>query len=344
MKKTKLLALFLVISVFSTSISAGASSGSSIKKENIYTDTTTILTKNKNEKVSFDKEITRNGKTFILKDVKYDILSKTPEKEEVTHSEEQLVTNGEDFTPPNEITKDNILYKLSVIEDVPAEPYIQPVEAHTDYEKAVSKNTVPAEKTVSVQNLKTGKTESVVCKLNDVSKVGEKWVNSHIDFTFKNYDSYVFEWQGVTIKNENTPNPLENYKTQLLKSVGLTLDNAIVNTTYWTSEAYVKDGILCRNARADIRKKVPVYRANYTGSINTEMTTKKIEYKGSMDSNSDFNYKIKATATYERDMDTFYITVGIGIILFVILIVLVLFVISKEKNLKEKTKENITNE
>lgn len=339
MKKTKLLALLLVISVFSTSISAGASSGSSVKKGKIYTDTTTILTKNKNEKVSFDKEITRDGKTFILKDVKYDILDKTPEKEEVTHNEEKLVTNGEDFTPPNEITKDNILYKLSTIEDVPAEPYIQPVEAHTDYEKAVSKNTVPAEKTVSVQNLKTGKSESVVCKLNDVSKVGEKWVNSHIDFTFKNYDSYVFEWQGVTIKNENTPNPLENHKTQLLKSVGLTPDDATIHNTYWTSEAYVKDGILCRDARADIRRKVPVYRANYTGAINTEMTTKKIEYKGSINSNSDFNYKIKATATYEKDMNTFYMTVGIGIILFIVLIVLVLFVISKEKNLKEKTKE-----
>lgn len=344
MKKTKLLALLLVISVFSTSISAGASSGSSIKKGKIYTDTTTILTKNKNEKVSFDKEITRAGKTFILKDVKYNIISKTPEKEDVTHSEEQLVANGENFTPVEEITKNNIKYKLSAIEDVPAEPYIQPVKAHTDYEKTVTKNTVPAEKTVSVQNLKTGKTESVVCKLNDVSKVGEKWVNSHIDFTFKNYDSYVFEWQGVMIKNENTPNPLKNHKIKLLKSVGLTPDDATVHNTYWTSEAYVKDGILCRNARADIRKKVTVYRANYTGAINTEMTTKKLEYKGSINSNSDFNYKIKATATYERDMDTFYITVGIGIFLLIVLIVLVLFVISKEKNLKKKTKENMTNE
>ncbi len=339
MKKTKLLSLFLVISVFATSISAGASSGSSIKKGNIYTDTITISTKNKNEKVSFDKEITRDGKTFILKDVKYDILSKTPEKEDVTHSEEQLVTSGENFTPIEEITKDNIKYKLYAIKDVPAEPYIQSIEAHTDYEKVVTKNTVPAEKTVSVQNLKTGKAESVVCKLNDVSKVGEKWVNSHIDFTFKNYDSYIFEWQGVTIKNENTPNPLKNHKTQLLKSVDLTPDNATIDNTYWTSEAYLKDGILCRDARADIRRKVPVYRANYTGAINTEMTTKKIEYKGSINSNSDFNYKIKATATYEKDMNTFYMTVGIGIILFVVLIVLVLFVISKEKNLKEKTKE-----
>lgn len=337
MKKTKWLVFFLAFSVFFTSISAGASSGNTERNGKIYKNTITYETKDKTEKTSFKKKVKHNGKTYILKNVDYDIVDEIPEKEVVFYNEEKTIYEGENFSPESKIIKDNIHYLLESVEDIKGTAYVQPVEAFTSYEKVA--NNVPSQKVVTVKNKKTGLDENVTCKLTKVSKIGEKWVDSQINFTFRNYDSYVFEWQGVTIKNDTTQYPLKGYEKQLLNSVGLNTSNASVKNTYWTSEAYRQNGILCRNARANIRKKVPVYRANYVGEIKTETITKKMKYKANVNSTSDFNYKIKATATYERDMQLFY-TVGVSILILIGLIISVLFYISKKRKTEKKEKTN----
>ena len=60
---------------------------------------------------------------------------------------------------------------------------------------------------------------------------------------------------------------MQGYEEQLLASVGLGTDGKVKNT-YYTSDIYTNaDGVVCRDARANIQKLVPVYRAEYQGEI-----------------------------------------------------------------------------
>lgn len=186
--------------------------------EKTVTKSKTYTADNKNQTYDFPKSITKNGKKYLLRVTKYDVLSEKPvkkEKEVQISRKSNVKAKGKKADFPKQIKKDGITYVLQNVDQKDVEykkAYTQSVTGYTDYDHQVSSSQVPAIKTMTVKNAATGKMEKVQCKLSGITKTSKSgWQNTHINITFKNYDADVYEWQGKQIK-KNTTNPLKGYK------------------------------------------------------------------------------------------------------------------------------------
>ncbi len=332
MKRIFLLLLAVYMGISLPVYAATEESGSKYYEGKKYVHKIEYESKDQEEKREFEQAISVDGKKFKLSNVRYKVKGKKPIEEIVLHEEKQEVFEGQDFLPEQTIEKDGITYQISGVRDTEIEPYKQKVTAYNEYQYYVTKESVPNTKNVTAKNEKNGKQENVSCELQKVYKTGDTWIDSYIDIRFKNYDSLVFNWNGIEIANTQTSSPLKGYETELLESVNLDSTSGKVKKTYWVSEPYTENNIVYRKARADISKKVPLYQAEYVGEISTPMTRKDITYTGKKESTTDFIYDIEAKAIYERDFSTMIkIGIGVGILIIILLIVLFLFILSKKR-------------
>lgn len=309
------------------------------KDEADYTVTKTYLTDDATESRNddFEKELNVDGKKYQLSDIQYKIL-KTNDKPDKT-IESDPVPDGQDYSPDKEILEDGITYKLKesvAVEKEIEKEYVQQVDGYTDYDYPITKNSVPDVQDFTVTNMKTGELETVSCQLQDVTQLDGTWTDTYIDIVFESYDADTFNWQNVQV-TKNTETPLAGYESQLLQSVGANTQDYRVESTYWTSQPYTDaNGILCRNARADVQRYIRYYRANYSGQIKMDAVQGRIftsvyEYeKGAGD-----HYEIEATANYEEVSTVPYLAIGAGVLILVLLIVCVLYAISKKKKKEE---------
>lgn len=333
--KKKLLYLLLATFCLSATLPsfANASAGP-------VTDTVTYNADSPDQKYDFEETIEKDGKKYKLSDVEIEVVSeeKITEETEVTHVEtSEEVPPGSDQGFPQTLQLDGVTYQLSGVKESETDTYTQTVTSYTDYDYDITPSAVPQTKTVTVKNEKTGQSESVVCSLAGVTQTGTKWADSYIDIQFSGYDSTAISWQGILMANDTTADPLVGYEAQLLASVGLNSQNGKVIDTYWISGAYKKDGVVYRDARADIDKLIPVYRASYTGQIITELVNQEAVYTGQATVETDeMEYTLEATATYEieetNDHTMQYVLASV--IFIIILIVFILFVLSKKKEIK----------
>lgn len=297
----------------------------------------------------FPESIEEDGKAYSLKDIQYEVLSeeKNPvvEEKEVSKVVETDIIPGDagDYTPEETIEEDGVTYVFESMKKS-GEDKIQSVSSYTDYEDAVSESDVPSTKKVTVKNEVNGNEETVSCKLTGVEKLATgKWVNSYIDITFISYDSEIFEWRGHRI-SKDTSYPLEGYESEVLASVGADANTWKITKIAWNGKAYDSNGVLCRNARASVRKYVNYYRANYAGEINCG-SAYKVTYKGTVQEESetqfDTSYEILAKATYEHHISAAVVAAGIGIALLVIFVVAALYILTRQK---KESKDSNTEE
>ena len=104
------------------------------------------------------------------------------------------------------------------------------------------------------------------------------------------------------------------------------------------------NGIVCRNAKADVQKKISRYRANYSAEVQVgNGTVYEASYKGieTVTDPEQFQYTIRATATYIKDSSINPIFVGIGTALLILLVAAILFWIWKNKERKKERKEEV---
>lgn len=292
----------------------------------------------------FEGSITVDGERYILQEVKQEVVDQTPVKietpEEITIDSEPMDT---EYKPEQTIEKDGVTYTLEKVEEKEKQEVSnQTVTGYTDYDKAVTRASVPATKQVTVKDNQTGENKTVTCTLTDVTPLAEGgWEDTHIDITFESYDSNVFRWNGVTV-GKDTSTPLAGYENKLLQSVGADTSKYRVLRTYWTGQPYTDgNGVLCRNARADVQRKVSYYRANYKGVIeHPERTVYTATYKGmkKIESEDEYTYTVKMTATYKLDnsiLSASGVAAIMGIALVLLLVVWILFVMRKKKKHKE---------
>lgn len=314
----------------------------------------TYTANRKDQTYDFPKSITTNGKKYLLKVTKYDVISEKPIKKEkkVRLSRKSNVkAKGEKADFPKQIKKDGITYVLQNVDQKDVEykkAYTQSVTGYTDYDHQVSSSQVPATKTITVKNAVTGKMEKVQCKLSGITKTSKSgWQSTHINITFKNYDADVYQWRGKQI-TKSTSDPLKGYESELLKSVGASKADHRVLRSYWVGKPYTKNGMTYRNARADVQRRVAYYRANYRGSIKQKkemgvVYTANYSGKKVIESDSEYTYRIRAVATYHPEpVDYTPVYVGVGIFLLLALIVIILFILRKKKG-KTEEKETIEN-
>lgn len=206
----------------------------------------------------FEGSITVDGKRYLLQEVKQEVVDQTPVKIE-TPVEKTIDSEPMDteYEPEQTIEKDGVTYTLEKVEKKEQQEVSnQTVTGYTDYDKAVTRASVPAIKQVTVKDNQTGENKTVTCTLTDVTPLAEGgWEDTHIDITFESYDSNVFRWNGVTV-GKDTSTPLAGYENKLLQSAGADTSKYRVLRTYWTGKPYTDgNGVLCRNARADVQRR-----------------------------------------------------------------------------------------
>lgn len=306
-----------------------------------FTKEITLTVKNESDsrelaEKEFPKTWKEGGKTYERSEIAYELvetkyLDKKEKKMELKSEPEQTFKEGKAVYT---------LKKTEKIEKSIAEGDVQTVTAYDDYDYAVTESDVPPTKTVMETNQITGEPEEVLCSFIGIRPAGTVMVNNAMTVTFENYDAAYYEWNGNYIpRNDDIP-PLSGYETQLLENAGAA--NGSVITGYrWSGDAYLVNGILCRDAVADVQQPVQMYRAEYSGVIQVpKETVYKVVYE-TEDVDGAKEYTVKATATYSlQSNNTPYILAGIGIFLLLVLIVMIIFIISKKK--KENGATNST--
>lgn len=281
----------------------------------------------------FAQQITENGKDYTLDHIDYEIT----DTQYLDKKEKVIDVTGE---PEQTLTEQGVVYTLENAEKQEqdeAEPQI--VTAYDDYDHPVSESDVPGTKDVTATNSETGEEETVTCSLTGIEPAGITTVDTVMTITFSNYDASYYSWNGTYIaRNDQTP-PLAGYEDELLAYCNAEAGSEITGY-YWAGEPYTSNGVLCRDAAANVRQNVRMYRANYQGEIAApEQEPAYAATYTAPDPDGAVQLTVTATATYiqESSVLPYYIAAGAGILVLIILIVGILIILSKKK--KEKAKE-----
>ncbi len=348
----KLFFLLFVFSFFLVAVepeAASAVSGETVTKEIEY------YTNNSSDKIDdqFPELIQENGQMYRLQDVRYETVSEKKETiaEAVTKTVKSKVLKQSDvYNPVQTLEEDGIVYHLqeSTSEIVTQKKgKTNQLNGYTDYFSKSQADAAPAVKKVTASDPDTQKEYTGNANKIAVEKRSE-WENSYIDIHFTGYDAERYQWNGIMVE-KNEQNPLKGYHKELLQSVGVTagqMKNYKVGTISWTGKAYRnKKGILCRDARAAIRKKTITYRVIYQGIYSSEDTMGVVyqtTYAGIRNRETGvIHYQMKATATYQVQPETksipvAAITIGVLLVLVAIIGMINLICFHKKKRREDK--------
>ena len=311
------------------------------------TEIAEYTTENKEEKYEgFANSIKKDGHVYNLTDIKYEMVKKTPIKEEkviTKNVESGYINKRKEYKPEETLIDNGIEFHLEDCTVLDGSEYRKTYTKTFDYLE--SDTDIPDNKVISVTD-ESGEEVEINAGLSDTERLPEgEWLDTDINITFDHYDSGVFNWQGLTIYDSG--NPLEGYETELLQSVGADTNTYRIVSTDWNGDAYEVNGILYRNALAKAQYFVNYVRATYTGTLDYVKYQSTYIGKTEVDSTSDFKYTTKATAIYTMDnaltIQQIVVLASIGVLILILLIILILFVLSKRKkdNKKENDEKNV---
>ena len=338
--KKKNLGIFFLLVVSILTVNCGTVFAKT--KNNTITRHYEYITSDKTEKSGdFEENIKEGKNTYTLENVDYEVIKSVPvmETEEVTKTiESDLMMKSDDYIPENTITEDGITYTLQDCSVIDGSEYTETYTAQYNY--MANDTTIPKNKVIGV-TAENGANVQINSELSSTEEISDgEWHNATISITFEHYDTGIFNWQDQTIYLDSE-HPLEGYSTELLESVGADANDYQVVSTQWSGEPYEIDGVVYRDATANVQYFENYVRATYKGTIN--YVKYQSTYKGTheVESTENSTYLMKATATYAMDeglsITEIVIFTAIGIAILAILVVLILYVISKRK--KDNKKE-----
>lgn len=321
-----------------------AASGKAITKEVEY------YTNNSSDKIDdqFPELIQENGQMYRLQDVHYETVSEKKETiaEPVTKTVKSNVLKQSDaYDPERTVEEDGItLYLQESTSEVVTQKKgkTSQLNGYTDYFSKSQADAAPAVKKITASD--PDSQEEYTGNANKIAvEKRSQWENSYIDIHFTGYDAERYQWNGIMVE-KNEQNPLQGYHKELLQSVGVAaeqLKNYKVGQISWTGKAYRNErGILCRDARATIRRKRNVYRVMYQGIYSQEDimgVVYQTTYAGIRNRETGVtNYQMKAVAEYQledlKKIPDAVITIGVVLLLFAIVgIIYLIFVHGKER-------------
>lgn len=325
MKKGKTcLPLFLLLAAVSMlpGASVRAASADRIRKEIQYSTT------NKEEKreTEFPEEIKEEGRTYRRGRVEYQVLKEEPVTEKKTvflTKKSGELEPDEEYSPPQDITENGIRYgyldqqKKMVTK---RKGYTQTVTGFSLYGSRAGAQGAPATKRIRAVDPQTKEAVTVTCrKKGGVKKTADTWEDTYIDILFVAYDARHFIWNGIQVEKDEQE-PLRGYEKELLESVGGSEADHRIRGISWNGKSYRdRNGVLCRRARADVRKRVSHYRVDYAGTRTVKPERRVVytcTYIGEKkEGTGEVRYTILAKASYEEEkpgrMPVLVITVGV---------------------------------
>ena len=338
--------VFFLVLLMLPGRTAGAAD-TAIQKEIEYQTT------NEEEKreLELPETIRQDGTLYERGQITYQTVKETPVTEKITvtmQKKSNVIKDNENYLPEKTIEKDGITYTLlqTVKKKKTLEQgYVQKVTGYSSWETKTAAKNADATKSIPVKDRKTGKTVSVTCHKTGIQKTVDTWVNTYIDIVFIAYDADHFIWQNIIVK-KNAKEPLKGYEKELLASVGGNESNYRVGKISWTGKSYRnKNGVLCRKARAAVRKKTAHYRVNYTGSRKVKAvkgTVYKSTYIGEKERQTGkVTYTIKASAVYrQQKKEVPVLALTVGIIFMIIMVIGILILLLKKRQKKEQNPLN----
>lgn len=304
-----------------------SAAGESLTKELVITAANEADYKNQAEK-AFAMEIEEDGQKYERTEIRYEVtdtkyLDKKEKVVETTDPAETIKENGMEYT----------LVKFEEPKEIE-----QTVTAYDDYDHVVTAADVPSTKDTVVTDEATGEQETVTCSLTGVAPAGTTTIDNVMTITFSNYDAAYYAYNGNYIAHNDQTPPIAGYEDQLLTQAGAAAGSVITGCT-WNGEPYSVDGVTYRDAVANVRQPVQMYRANYEGTMLVQDTdaTGQAYYSGP-DPDGDVELTVTATAVYTLLQTTSYvpyILAGAGILILVALIIILLMTAAKKRKESE---------
>ena len=280
---------------------------------------------------AFAMEIEEDGQKYERAEIRYEVTDT-----KYLDKKEKVVETAD---PAETITEGGVEYTLVEFK-APAE-IEQRVSAYDDYDHPVMAADVPATKDTTVTDEATGEQKTVTCSLTGVSPAGTATVDNVMTITFSNYDAAYYEYNGSYIARDDQTPPIAGYEDQLLAQAGAAAGSVITSCS-WSGQPYSVDGVMYRDAVANVRQPVQMYRANYEGTVSVQDPDAAGQATYSApDSDGRVELTVTATAVYEKaDVPIYnYIVTAIIVIGILALIFFLLYLVAKRKQKKEKKTE-----
>lgn len=322
-----------------------AAAADTIQKEIQY-ETTKKEDKREDE---FPERIEQDGGTYIRKQIDYKTVREEAIKNRVPvflERKSSVLALDEDYSPDTSIEENGIAYELmqtSEKKKTLQQGYTQTVTGYSLYDSKAGAKRAADTKTIKAVDERSGEDVYVTCKKKgDVKKTAATWENTYIDVVFITYDATHFIWNGVIVE-KNTKEPLKGYYKELLESVGGNEKTYQVKDVFWNGKSYKnKNGVLCRRARASVRKKVPHYRVDYAG-VRTVKAVKGFIYTSTYAGlkeidTGEVRYSVLASATYEKVQESKapIVVMTVGICFGLLIVVGILLLLSAKKKKKRE--------
>lgn len=351
MKKGKTcLPLFLLLAAVSMlpGASVRAASADRIRKEIQYSTTD----KEEKRETEFPEEIKEEGRTYRRGMVEYQVLKEEPVTEKKTvflTKKSGELEPDEEYSPPQDITENGIRYgyldqqKKMVTK---RKGYTQTVTGFSPYGSRAGAQGAPATKRIRAVDPQTKEAVTVTCrKKGGVKKTADTWEDTYIDIVFVAYDARHFIWNGIQVEKDEQ-DPLGGYEKELLESVGGSEADHRVMRIRWNGKSYRdRNGVLCRRARADVRKRVSHYRVDYAGTRTVKADKRAVytsTYAGEEETGTgEVRYTILAEASYEAEESGMpaAIAITVGIVLSILAVAGTLFFLAKRKKQDRKEQQ-----
>lgn len=277
---------------------------------------------------AFAMEIEEDGQKYERAEIRYEVTNTN-----YLDKKEKVIETAD---PAETVTEDGVEYTLVEFK-APAE-IEQKVSAYDDYDHPVTAADVPATKDTTVTDEATGAQKTVTCSLTGVSPAGTATVDNVMTLTFGNYDAAYYEWNGSYLPHNDQTPPISGYEDQLLSQAGAAAGSVITSCS-WSGQPYSVDGVMYRDAVANVRQPVQMYRANYEGTVSVlDPDALGQAYYSAPDPDGDVELTVTATATYLPVQISYapYILAGAGILVLAALVVIILMTTAKKRNKENK--------
>lgn len=326
-RQNRILAALCLCSVVMSVLPQQVSAAGELTKELMITASSEQDYKEQAES-AFAVEIEESGQKYERTEIRYEVIDT-----KYLDKKEKVI---EVANPAETITEGGVEYILVEFK-APAE-IEQRVSAYDDYDHPVTAADVPTTKDTTVTDEATGEQKTVTCSLTGVSPAGTATVDNVMTLTFGNYDAAYYEWNGSYLPHNDQTPPISGYEDQLLSQAGAA-SGSVITSCSWSGQPYSVDGVMYRDAVANVRQPVQMYRANYEGLLTTQDPDAPgiATYSGD-DPDGRVELTVTATATYLPIQISYapYILAGAGILVLAALVVIILMTTAKKKNKEEK--------
>ena len=325
--------------------------------ESPITKTEVFQTESSEFKYDFQDEIEENGSKYKLGKVEYSILSQKP----VTQKVHKTTTSTFDnlYEKQFDISDPSTTLGIVKIKQITVDGKIYDAELESiDYEgMTITNRTAPVETTVNLtedeitdtieydyDDVLGKQTVKVTLTKASVEETDETEESSIVfPVVFHNYDADEFLINNKLIKLSDGASPVSSEYYPDIKAESLHADDpGEITDMVWTSEPYIADGELCRNASATLTESRKIYAVKYMDEVrlpDTEGYRAVLTYGTDADEKTErTTYEVQAKAEYlpieEQNMQPLFI--GIGVAVFALLFVIILVIIAKKKKNKPK--------